>query len=86
VRLHFAELGDLAPSERRFDIRLQDNVVLEDFDVLTHAGDKNTAVIKEFNGIIAGKTITLDPIPKDEKNMNERSAPTISGIEVIREG
>ena len=37
VRLHFAEPDDVKPGERVFDVKLQGNVVLRDFDVVREA-------------------------------------------------
>lgn len=51
VRLHFAELFDNAPNMRVEDIRLNDSLVLKDFDIFKAAGGLNKAVVKEFTGI-----------------------------------
>ena len=52
--------------------------------MLAAAGRPNAAVVKEFNGIVAGETITLRLIPAVE-HLGARNAPIISGIEALRE-
>lgn len=78
-------LGFAAPSTHRvFDIKIQDNIVLEKLDVLKEAGDVNHAIIKEFKGIDVEDILSIELIP--ETFINEVSkAPVINFIEVIRE-
>jgi len=84
VRLGFSALPEDREGQRVFDIKLQDKVVLEDFDILATAGSANRAVVKEFKGIEAGNAIVLELIPKFV-NPNIDRAPIINFIEVIRE-
>ncbi|HEQ60886.1 MAG TPA: hypothetical protein ENN74_04670, partial [Firmicutes bacterium] len=51
VRLHFAEPEDIETGQRVFDVNLQDNRVLKDFDIVARAGGSNRAVVTEFRGI-----------------------------------
>jgi len=69
---------------RVFDIKLQDKVVLESFDILKTAGQINRAVIKEFKGIRAEDVLILELLPKSA-NPKKNQAPIINFIEVIRE-
>jgi hypothetical protein len=84
VRLHFAELNDLKPGTRVFDVRLQGQTVLKDFDIAKNAGVR-TALIKEFRGIQASDALTLEFIPKS-KVLTPTTAPTLSGLELMEEG
>ena len=84
VRLHFAEPDNVVPKQRVFDVKLQDTVVLKDFDIIKEAGGRNTAVVKAFNGITADKTMELQFIPKAGK-LTEETVPILSGIEVVAE-
>ena len=82
VRLHFAELEDLKPGERVFDVKLQNKVVLEDFDVTAAAGGKHRAVVKQFDGIVATRAVTVELLPTSGKTAN-LAAPTLCGIEIL---
>jgi outer membrane protein assembly factor BamB len=84
------QLGFSAPEgdrrgQRIFDIKLQDKVVFENFDILKTAGKINKAVTKEFKGIDVKKTLTVELVPKKtDPEINQ--APLINFIKVIREG
>ena len=82
VRLHFAELDDVKRGERVFDVKLQGRVVLEDFDVVKAARGGNRAVVREFTIVTLPTAMTLELIPK-VATLTERTAPIVSGIEVI---
>src|SRR5579871_5224589 len=63
VRLHFVEPDAIAPGERVFDVALQGNVVLRDFDVAKEAGGSARVVVKEFRGIKVRQELTLTLTP-----------------------
>lgn len=79
VRLHFAEIEKSNAGERVFSVKLQDQEVLKDFDIAREAGGPMRAIVKEFNKIKAGSTLTLSFEPKIGE-------PLICGIEVIENG
>jgi len=84
VRLGFmAQPGDRR-GRRVFDIELQGDTVLENFDILRAAGSPNTAVVREFNGIRAEDHLVLKLIP-EKPDPDMRKAPLINFIEIIRE-
>jgi len=78
-------LGFAAPStNRKFDIKIQDNIVMENLNVLKEAGAVNNIVIKEFKGIHVVNNLSLELVPEiTDSKVNQ--APVISFIEVIRE-
>ena len=84
LRLHFAELDDVGPGGRVFDVLVQHRPALADFDIVREAGGKYTAVVKEFNGIEASDTITVALVSKAEEATSV-TAPVISGIEIVEE-
>jgi len=84
VRLAFAELEHDAAGERIFDIKLQGNVVAQDFDVFQEAGGKNRPVIREFKGIEAGEKLTVEFLTKAADPAREQ-LPILQGIEIVRE-
>ncbi|MDT8302529.1 MAG: malectin domain-containing carbohydrate-binding protein, partial [Sedimentisphaerales bacterium] len=84
VRLGFKAMPEDKEDQRVFDIKLQDKVVLESFDILKTAGRINRAVIKEFKGVRAEDALVLELLPHStDPKMNQ--APIINFIEVIRE-
>lgn len=83
VRLGFNALKDDREGSRVFDIKLQDKVVLEDFDVMATAGNANKAVVKEFKGIEAGNALILEFLAKSS-NPSADQAPIINFIEIIK--
>jgi hypothetical protein len=92
VRLGFNALPEDREGRRVFDIKLQDKIVLENFDILATAGKANRAVVKEFKGIRAGSALILELLPKPalsevdgSANPNIDRAPIINFIDVIRE-
>ena len=85
VRLHFAELEDVGIGERVFDVALQGKTVLKDLDVFEQAGDRNTALVKEFTGVKAGGQMLIDLEPRDRESVG-KPAPLLNAVEIIEEG
>ncbi len=81
VRLHFAETYDGIDTDgpRVFDVKIQNQDVLKDFDVSKAAGKVQKAVIKEYKGI--GVTNGILDITFVAKQQN----PEINGIEILAE-
>ncbi len=82
VRLHFVEWAHTAAGQRNFNVSINSDQVLTNFDIFANAGAAATAIVEEFyttadeNGIIeiqtsAGTTTVVD--------LN----PTINAIEII---
>jgi len=85
VRLGFIEFEGAKPGQRVFDIKIQGRKVAEGFEILKEAGGANIAVFKEFRGIKAGDTLTIELIPVRETT-DPRKAPILCALEIIREG
>jgi len=84
VRLGFSALPEDRPGRRVFDIKLQDKIVDDEFDIMDDAGGANRAVVKEYKGIRAKEVLVLELCPKaSDPEMNE--APIMNFIEVIKE-
>ncbi|MBI3987416.1 MAG: hypothetical protein HY343_10875, partial [Lentisphaerae bacterium] len=84
VRLHFAEPDEAVKAGRRvFDVKLQDRVALKDFDIVKEAGGPRKALVKEFKGVTAGDTLTLEFIPRGP--LTPETAPILSGLELAGE-
>ena len=80
VRLHFAEIGGAKPGERVFDVMLQGNVVLKDFDIAAHGA--NRAVVRQFDKIAATRALSVELVSKSA-DLKPGTAPTLCGIEIV---
>ncbi|MBG0861004.1 MAG: PQQ-binding-like beta-propeller repeat protein [Bacteroidales bacterium] len=78
VNLYFSELENKQTGERVFNVRLQNEQVLENFDIVSEAGRCDKEVVRKFAGIKAGKTFRIDLIPVKGNTI-------LSGIELIQE-
>ena len=78
VNLYFSELEKKQPGERLFNIRLQDETLIENLDIAREAGKCDKEIVKSFTGIIAGKTLKIDLVPVNGNTI-------LSGIELIHE-
>jgi outer membrane protein assembly factor BamB len=85
VRLHFAELDDVKPGERMFDVTLQGQVVEKSLDVVTAAGGPRKALVREFPHVLAGETLTVE-FTSAAGNATRRTTPILSGLEFTEEG
>ena len=85
VRMHFAELENLMPGERVFDIKLQGKVVEKSLDVLKAAGGQYTALIKEYKGVSTEGTIQIEFVPHGEAAKGKGHQPILNGLEIIRQ-
>ncbi len=84
VRMYFAApLGD-EPGKRVFDIKLQKETVLKDFDIVRSAGATQRGIVKEFKGVAVAGKLAIEFVPKTQLPRREQ-APLINGIEIIRE-
>jgi hypothetical protein len=78
VKLYFSELENKQKGDRVFDVSIQGNKVLENFDIISEAGVRDREIVKTFTGIRAGNNVTIE--------MNPQKGNTIlSGIELIKE-
>ncbi|MBA4389247.1 MAG: hypothetical protein C0404_14835, partial [Verrucomicrobia bacterium] len=75
VKLHFAETEGATTGQRVFDVKLQGNTVLSNFDIFQQAGGKDRGVVKEFTLASVADDVVVDLVPKVGETM-------IAGIEV----
>jgi len=75
VRLHFVEPDGMKPGERVFDVSLQGQVVLKDFDIVKEAGGSDRGLVREFREVKAKREIKVAFTPR-------ASVPILCGIEV----
>ncbi|MFQ6130728.1 MAG: PQQ-binding-like beta-propeller repeat protein [Armatimonadota bacterium] len=82
VRLGFADTDNSRPGQRTFDIKLQDRLVAEDFDIVG-AGGAGAAVVREFPGIEVHDNLTIELLPAGAAGNGQ--GPILNCIEIIRE-
>ena len=78
VALYFVEPENLSPGKRIFDVSIQGEKVLENFDVVQQAGGFRQTLRKEFKDIKVQDTLHIEFLK------NNRST-VLSGIEIIRD-
>lgn len=78
ARLHFVEATYNDVGKRRFNVKINDQQVLSDFDPLKEAGGKYKAIVREFTGLTPAPD--GDIVIKFENGASD--APEINGIEI----
>ncbi|MBD3183947.1 PQQ-binding-like beta-propeller repeat protein [Candidatus Poribacteria bacterium] len=82
VRLYFAEFEDIKTGQRKFSVLLQDEKVLDGFDIVKETkGVIGQPVIKEFKGVMVDGDLRINL-----KNSNGSKPPVLSGMEIVAEG
>jgi len=84
VRLGFSASSSDEAGQRVFDVLLQGDPVLQNFDILQDAGAPNTAVVKEFRNIKVENVLKVEFLSK-EGSPTLRQTPLVNFIEIIRE-
>ena len=81
------EPGQPAPSAPAVvDVRLQNRVVLADFDIAQEAGARNHAIWREFAGIDVKDRLTIEFVPKTPRPASGRCpTPILHAVEVTRD-
>lgn len=78
IRLSFVEPNEAAVGDRVFDVSIQGNAVLTDFDVVKRAEGSHRVVVEEFGSIEASNEIAITFNAKNGQ-------PLISGVEIVEE-
>ncbi len=77
VQLHFAETQVNGAGQRLFDLTINDQIVLNRFDIFAAAGGKNKAIVRTFGANANGRgNIVIQLTPRDD------AQPLISGLVV----
>ena len=85
VRLYFADFDNKQAGKRVFDIKLQGQVVLDDFDIVREAGGSCKAIIRQFRGITVSRDLEIELVAQDKKLSSKNGVPVLCGVEVLRE-
>lgn len=84
VRLYFSETENQEAGRRVFDVKVQGKTVLENFDIVKEAHGPRRAIVKQFKGVRAAGTLTLELLTKAKKPpLNMR--PLLNAFEVVKE-
>lgn len=84
VRLHFAEFREVKPGTRVFDVRLQNNLVTQNLDIVKQSGGVRQALPLEFRGVLASTNLTLE-LESTATNFDWTTAPLLNGLELAIE-
>jgi outer membrane protein assembly factor BamB len=84
VRLGFTAPASDRAGLRTFDIKIQNQVLEEDFDIVTAGQGPGCAVVKEFNNLPSESDVVIELIPTSPGSGEER-APLIHFMEILRE-
>jgi len=84
VRLGFSARRTDKKGKRIFDVLLQGEEVLEDFEILSEAGSPDVALVKEFKNIPVLNTLKLE-LRSNQSTPSESEAALINFIEIIRQ-
>jgi len=79
VKLFFAEPDNLQTGERIFDVALQGEKVIEQFDIAAETGGPKRTITKEFKNIKVKDELKVD-------FTGIKNKPVISGIEIVMDG
>jgi len=64
LRLHFAEMENVDPGDRVFDVKVQGRTAIRNLDIVREAGGSRIALTKEVAGVTARDAITLELVPR----------------------
>ena len=78
VRLGFVDTENDKTGRRIFDIKLQNELVEENFDIIQTAGAPNKAVVKEFHGVKIKDNLKIEFASKTK-------TPILNCVEITRE-
>jgi hypothetical protein len=76
VRLYFYEPDGLAAGQRLMDVSLQGSQILSNFDIASETGADARGVMKEYQDVIVGNTLTV-------ALSASAGSPVLSGIEAV---
>ena len=84
VRLHFAEVFDSNPGQRIENVQINNQLALPNLDILTAAGGRNKALVKDFPGIAPDENGDISICVSSTEASPDQNAK-ISGIEILPE-
>jgi len=86
VRLHFADPDNASPDKRVFDVLIEGEKVLENFDIFREAGGRNRSLVRAFEGVeVDDGKVTLAFTSAQPDAGDGASLPLLCGVEVMLE-
>lgn len=85
VRLYFADFDNEQAGKRTFDVKLQGQTVLDDFDIAKVSGGSCEAFVQQFRGIAVSNNLEIELVAQDKKLVSNNGVPDLCGVEVLRE-
>jgi outer membrane protein assembly factor BamB len=85
VRLYFADFENEQAGKRIFDVKLQGDMVLDDFDIVRQAGGPCKAIVQQFRNITVKDNLVIELISQNTNLSLKNSLPVLCGVEVLRE-
>jgi hypothetical protein len=82
VRMYFAEVGDVVVGQRKFDIKLQGQVVASQVDIVKDAGGRGKSLVRTFQGINVKDSLAVELVPSTTEEKDQRVLPILSALEV----
>ncbi len=79
VRLYFAEPEELQANDRVFSIKLQNQTVAAECDILQEVGGARRTLVKEFPGIKPARELTVELLPVKGSSRE----PILCGVEIL---
>jgi len=80
VKLYFTEMANLESGDRLFDVKIQDNPALSNFDIVKEAEGAKRLIVKSFKRIKVKDKLIIQC-----KSSTPGKPPLLSGVEVIME-
>jgi hypothetical protein len=80
VRLYFAEMEDLSPGERVFDVSLQGKKVIEGFDIAKEAGAARRAIVEEVDDVLIKDVLEIALESNEPESPHK---PVLCGVEIV---
>ena len=69
VSLYFAEPHSLGIGDRVFEVELEGEMVLKDFDTVKEAGGVRRLIVKEFDSVRTGPVLNLSLVPNKGRTL-----------------
>jgi hypothetical protein len=82
VRLYFAEVQEVEPGQRVFDVSIQGQKVLSGFDIARSAGGPRRATVQEFRGVKVDDELRISLAPSTPTSTH---GPILCGLELLAE-
>ena len=82
VRMYFAEVGDVVVGQRKFDIKLQGQVVARQVDIVKDAGGRGKSLVRTFQGVNVKDSLAVELVPSTAEKKDQRVLPILSALEV----